>query len=103
MPDGLDWWGYALFAALPLAGFVLGLVWTRRQFLAGRDPLRPPPTPQLPVPTHDSRVVEALETLQGQLSELAERQDFTERLLATRRQEEAPRRPPVEPRIPTPV
>jgi hypothetical protein len=48
-------------------------------------------------------VAEALDAIQDQLSELAERQDFTERLLAARRHEEAAPRRSAEPRIPTPV
>ena len=68
--------------ALPLLGFMLGAMWKRQQ-----DKLPPPRHPQevTPVPLEspglNTQVLDALDTVQAQLAELAERQDFTERLL----------------------
>ncbi len=83
MFETLYWWAYLLLAGLPAAAFVLGVVRTRRQFLAGRDPfgshsLEPEPQPR------DVRSTAEFDAIQRQLEELAERQDFTERLIAKR-------------------
>jgi hypothetical protein len=90
----LDWWGYVIIAALPLIGFVLGFRWARE------NPAPPRPLP--PEPEMDPGLIDAVSSVQRQLEELAERQEFTERLLA-RRREEAAARPPEPPRIATPV
>ena len=38
MFDKFDWWGYAILAAVPVATFMLGVLWARREMRAGRDP-----------------------------------------------------------------
>jgi hypothetical protein len=38
MFDRFDWWGYAILAAVPVATFMLGVLWARREMRAGRDP-----------------------------------------------------------------
>jgi hypothetical protein len=90
----LDWWGYLIIAALPLIGFVLGFRWARE------NPAPPRPFP--PEPETDSRLIDVVSSVQRQLEELAERQEFTERLLAGRREQPAAG-PRESPRIPTPV
>jgi len=92
----LDWWGYLTIAALPLLGFAIGFRWARRH-----PPPSSPGTPVLP-PSTDSRLLDVVDGVQRQLEELAERQEFTERLLARRADLPAPP-PPVSGRVPTPV
>jgi len=87
----LDWWGYLVIAALPLVGFALGYRWARQN----------PPANLLSPPDPDPRFLDAVDAVQRQLEELAERQEFTERLLS-RRPDQAPP-PPLTPRVPTPV
>jgi hypothetical protein len=68
--------------ALPILGFVLGALWMRQKI--GAPKLRPPqevtPIP-LREPGLETQILEALDSVQSQLSELAERQDFAERIL----------------------
>ena len=79
----LEWWGYALIAALPLLGFALGARWW---YWHERLNARQPQPPALPTgPGFETGMVNAVESMQRQLEELAERQDFAERLLAQRR------------------
>ena len=81
----LPWWVYATMAALTAFGFGLGASWMYRWQLWKRraqEPLLPAPPAQTGL---EERVVGAVESLQHQLEELAERQDFAERLLAERR------------------
>ena len=82
----LEWWGYAMIAALPVLGFALGARWMywQARLKAGtgeRQPTALPPGPGL-----ETGVVGAIDSMQRQLEELAERQDFAERLLARRQQ-----------------
>jgi hypothetical protein len=91
-----DWWGYVTIAALPVLGFAIGLAWARRH------PQPTPPAHPEAQPGPDSRLLDVVESVQRQVEELAERQDFAERLLASRSE---PRQDPkaAEKRIPTPV
>ncbi|MDP3775109.1 MAG: hypothetical protein Q8Q85_12680 [Gemmatimonadales bacterium] len=80
----LEWWGYLAIAALPVLGFGLGARW---MYWRERMMLRPPEPPATPLPSGsdlDTRMIGAVESLQRQLEELAERQDFAERMLAQR-------------------
>jgi len=82
----MEWWGYAVIAALPLLGFALGARWWYwHERLNARLPqpqAQPPALP--PSPGFETGMVNAVESMQRQLEELAERQDFAERLLAQR-------------------
>ena len=93
MFDYFDWWGYAILAALPAAAFLLGVNWGRRHPDTPAASVPPPPSDQLLL---------AVDAVLHQLEELAERQDFTERLLSNR-QDPAKRADRLEVRIPTPV
>lgn len=75
----------AIFA-LPVLGFVLGALWMRQkmatQLLRQPHDLTPIPLRQ---PGLETQLLDALDSVQSQLSELAERQDFTERVLTRKR------------------
>ena len=79
-----------MIAALPLVGFWIGV-----RYQAGRPRQDRELLPSSPADTQETtqRVVQMLEGLQAQLAELAERQDFTERLLARRLPEPEPHTP----------
>ena len=81
----LPWWVFATMAALSAFSFGLGASWMYRWQLWKRrsqQPLAAPPPAQTLL---EERVVGTVESLQRQMEELAERQDFAERLLAERR------------------
>ena len=92
----LEWWGYLTIAALPLVGFALGFRWARR------NPAPSPRDTQPLQPSADPRFLDVVDGVQRQLEELAERQEFTERLLARRTDLPAPP-PPATGKVPTPV
>jgi len=83
-PD-LAWWGYALYALPAVAGFALGARWMRDRLL-GRQPQHHGAVMPVPSADREDRVLEAIDALRREISELAERQDFAERLLAQRSQ-----------------
>ena len=80
----LEWWRYALIAALPVLGFALGARWMywRSRLKAAAPP--PQATPLPATPGFETRMLDAVDSVQRQLEELAERQDFAERMLAQR-------------------
>jgi hypothetical protein len=80
----LPWWAYAAMAALNVFGFGLGASWMYRWQLWKRRPPQPSATPLPSGPDLDARLIGVVESLQRQLDELAERQDFAERMLAQR-------------------
>ncbi|HRY11773.1 MAG: hypothetical protein KC544_13005 [Gemmatimonadetes bacterium] len=87
--------------ALPVLGFALGALWMREQQRRStrQQPREVTPVPLAP-PGMETRLLDALDAVQVQLAELAERQDFTERLM-TQDRRQAPRRGDTP--IPTPV
>jgi hypothetical protein len=68
--------------ALPALGFVLGALWMRHKMAAPvvQNSQEVTPVP-LREPGLETQILSALDSVQSQLSELAERQDFTERIL----------------------
>ena len=95
----LQWWGYVLVAALPVLGFAVGARWMywHTRLKAQQPQLTPTPLPASP--GFETQMVGAVDSIQRQLEELVERQDFAERLLAQRQL--AP--PPKPERVHTPV
>jgi hypothetical protein len=74
----------AIFA-LPILGFALGALWmrgrTRHERVRHPQEVTPVPLVRDGVET---QMLDALDSVQAQLAELAERQDFTERMMAER-------------------
>ena len=86
----MGWEQYLAIVALPVLGFCLGARW-----MHWRQHLRTLKEQALPAPIAapselTSAVFGTVESLQRQLEELAERQDFAERLLAQRSFQAAP-------------
>lgn len=80
-------WVVLFVMALPVLGFVLGALWMK-----GRIATRRIATPPMLAEPHlglETRMLDALDRVESQLSELAERQDFAERILAQRRDAES--------------
>ena len=100
MFDYLDWWGYLLLGALPGLSFLLGVAWGRRH--RGRSPSSDRSSLAQP-DTVTTSLIDAVDSVQRQLDELAERQDFSERLLASRPPHAPPQSPAADHRVPTPV
>ena len=71
-----------MIAVLPVVGFFIGTQYKGRQSLRRRATDVLPPSRDLE--DVNRRVLETLEGLREQVAELAERQDFTERLLSNR-------------------
>ena len=71
-----------LIAVLPLIGFFIGTRYKGTPSLRRRATDQLTPTPV--VEDLNRRLLETLESLRDQVAELAERQDFTERLLSRR-------------------
>ena len=82
MPVELQLWGYLAIGALPLVGFVLGVRWV--QFRNKPEKKSPEISEPLKMPNEDNRVLDAIDDLRAEIAELAERQDFTERMLMQR-------------------
>ena len=68
--------------ALPVLGFILGARWMNYRHRLGRSQSEAQATPV----ASDTRDV--LDSVQAQVEELAERQDFAERLLVQRKEKE---------------
>ncbi len=95
----MEWWGYALIAALPVLGFALGARWMHWQHRLKSQSPEPPAVGAETHPGFETQIVGAVASMQRQLEELAERQDFAERLLAERR----PALPANREKVDTPV
>jgi hypothetical protein len=68
--------------ALPVLGFILGARWMNYRHRLGRSQGEPQATPVT------SDTLDVLDSVQAQVEELAERQDFAERLLLQRKEKE---------------
>jgi hypothetical protein len=68
--------------ALPVLGFILGARWMNYRHRLGRSQSEPHATPTT------SDTLDVLDSVQAQVEELAERQDFAERLLLQRKEKE---------------
>ncbi|MBK9548735.1 MAG: hypothetical protein IPO52_06435 [Gemmatimonadetes bacterium] len=92
---------YYLLLALPVGSFILGALWMRGHIYAQRLRAKAEATPlPLQSPGLETQLLDALDSVQVQLAELAERQDFTERILT--RQPKRSRMDTPTP-VPTPV
>lgn len=92
---------YYFLLALPVASFMVGALWMRERINARRGRALAEMTPMpLQSPGLETQLLDALDSVQVQLAELAERQDFTERILT--RQPKRSRMDDPTP-VPTPV
>jgi len=95
----LQWWGYVLLAALPGIGFAVGVRWMSWHTRLKQQEAQNRRTPLPASDGFETQIVGAVDSMQRQLEELAERQDFAERLLAQRQLTP----PPKQEKVPTPV
>lgn len=81
--SNLDLIGYVCIALLPLLGFYVGARWAQQQNRL-KDAERRADRADIPRPgdSGDYRLQASLDAINQQLAELAERQNFTERILA---------------------
>lgn len=92
---------YYFLLALPVVSFILGALWMHERIDARRSRALAEATPlPLQAPGLETQLLDALDSVQVQLAELAERQDFTERMLT--RQPKRSRMDTPTP-VPTPV
>jgi len=68
--------------ALPVLGFILGARWMDYRHRLARS------RSEAPSPPIATETLDALDSVQAQVDELAERQDFAERLLLQRKEQE---------------
>ena len=88
---------YYFLLAFPLATFILGALWMHERIDLRRSQAMQEATQQpLQSPGLETQLLDALDSVQVQLAELAERQDFTERILTRQ-----PKRSRID--TPTPV
>ena len=88
---------YYFLLGLPVVSFILGALWMHERIDARRNRALHEAAPQpLPTPGLETQLLDTLDSVQLQLAELAERQDFTERMLTRQ-----PRRPRMD--TPTPM
>jgi hypothetical protein len=71
--------------ALPVLGFILGARWMHYRHRLGTSQSEAQATPLA------SETLDVLDSVQAQVEELAERQDFAERLLLERKEKQQPR------------
>jgi|CXWL01.1.fsa_nt_gi hypothetical protein len=92
---------YYFLLAFPVGTFILGALWMRGQIYAKSLRAKAEAAQQsFQAPGLETQLLDALDSVQVQLAELAERQDFTERMLT--RQPKRSRMDTPTP-VPTPV
>jgi hypothetical protein len=92
---------YYFLLAFPVVSFILGALWMHERIELRRSrALHEAPPQPLQTSGLETQLLDAIDSVQVQLAELAERQDFTERMLT--RQPKRSRMDDVTP-VPTPI